>query len=107
MNQENITVQEELVRTREQIAKLEKALEVRPDYGLGKGDPAIVRWELNQALLQQSREQAASLEQALSRLEQGTYGICARCGGPIHPDRLAVLPDVRLCIDCAREKQVV
>lgn len=107
MDQENITVQEELARTRDQIARLEEALAVRPDYGLGQGDPAIVRWELNSALLQQSRERAANLEQALSRLEQGTYGICARCGGPIHPDRLTVLPDVRLCIDCARENQAV
>jgi RNA polymerase-binding transcription factor DksA len=107
MIHENITVQEELARTREQIARLEKALEARPDYGLGQGDPAIVRWELNQALLQQSRERVANLEQALSRLEQGTYGTCARCGGPIHPDRLAVLPDVHLCIDCARENKAV
>jgi RNA polymerase-binding transcription factor DksA len=107
MNQDNITVQEEFSRTREQILKLEKALEVKPDYGLGQGDPAIVRRELNQALLQQCRERASNLEQALSRLAQGTYGICARCGGPIHPDRLAVLPDVRMCIDCAREKQAV
>jgi hypothetical protein len=38
---------------RKKMAKLEKALEVRPDYGLGEGDPAIVRWELDQALLQQ------------------------------------------------------
>jgi len=102
-----MTVQEELARTREQIARLEKALEARPDYGLGQGDPAIVRWELNQALLQQSRERVANLEQALSRLEQGTYGTCARCGGPIHPDRLAVLPDVQLCIDCARDNKAV
>ena len=107
MNQESITVQEELDRTREQMAKLEKALEVRPDYGLGEGDPAIVRWELDQALLQQCRERVTNLEQALSRLERGTYGICARCGSSIHPDRLAVLPDVRLCVDCAREKTVI
>jgi RNA polymerase-binding transcription factor DksA len=95
-------VQAELTRTREHIARLEKELEDKPDYGLGEGDPAIVRWELNQALLQQSRERVASLEQALSRLEQGIYGVCERCSSPIHPDRLAVLPDVRLCIRCAR-----
>jgi hypothetical protein len=38
----------------------------------------------------------------LSRLSQGTYGICAQCGRPIHPDRLAILPDTRLCIHCAQ-----
>jgi RNA polymerase-binding transcription factor DksA len=82
---------------------LEKSLEEKPDYGLGEGDPAIVRWELNRALLQQGRERAANLEQALSRLDQGTYGACERCGDAIHPDRLAVLPHVRLCIRCARD----
>jgi RNA polymerase-binding transcription factor DksA len=103
MEKEIKTVRDELVRTREHISRLEKALEDKPDYGLGKGDPAIVRWELNQALLEQSRERAANLEQAMSRLERGTYGVCERCGGPIHPDRLTVLPDVRLCINCARD----
>ncbi|MFL7792285.1 MAG: TraR/DksA C4-type zinc finger protein [Anaerolineae bacterium] len=36
-------------------------------------------------------------------MDKGTYGICERCGKPIHPDRLAVLPETRLCIECARE----
>ena len=103
MEKELETIRDELVRTRGNIARLEKALEHKPDYGLGRGDPAIVRWELNQALLEQSRDRVAKLEQAMSRLEQGTYGVCERCNGPIHPDRLTVLPDVRLCIDCARD----
>ena len=102
MDREAQTIQKELARTREHIATLEKSLEERPDYGLREGDPAIVHWELNQALLQRGRERAASLERALSRLSQGTYGVCEQCGGSIHPDRLTVLPDVRLCIRCAR-----
>jgi DnaK suppressor protein len=61
-----------------------------------------VRWELNRALLEQSRERATSLEEALARASQGTYGICEQCGNPIHPDRLAVLPGVRVCIRCAQ-----
>jgi RNA polymerase-binding transcription factor DksA len=87
---------------REHISRLEKSLEDRPDYGLGKGDPAIVRWELNHALLQQKRERATSLEGALSRLEKGTYGVCEQCGSTIHPDRIAILPDARVCVRCAR-----
>jgi len=79
-------LRQELVKTRERIARLEKELEVQPDYGLGEGDPGIVRWELN-----------------LVRLNAGQYGICERCGNPIHPERLAILPDARLCIDCARQ----
>ncbi|MBN1640549.1 MAG: TraR/DksA C4-type zinc finger protein [Anaerolineae bacterium] len=100
-----MTIQDELTKIKEQIAKLEQSLEDKPDYGLGQGDPAIVRWEMNHALLEQSRERAASLEQALSRINKGTYGICERCGQPIHPDRLAVLPGVTTCIRCARGEQ--
>ncbi|MBI3997943.1 MAG: TraR/DksA C4-type zinc finger protein [Armatimonadetes bacterium] len=46
------------------------------------------------------------VEEALGRIEEGTYGICEICGQPIHPDRLRALPYARLCINCkAREEQ--
>ena len=104
MTKEIQVLKEELAKTKEQIAKLQAALQEKPDYGMGKGDPAIVRWELDQAILAQSKERAMSLEQALTRLQQGTYGTCEQCGQSIHPDRLAVLPETKLCIDCARSK---
>jgi RNA polymerase-binding protein DksA len=48
------------------------------------------------------------VEEALGRLEEGTYGICEVCGQPIHPDRLRALPYARLCINCkAREEQAI
>lgn len=97
-----ITLQRELDELHAQIAGLEKALEEKPDYGLGQGDPAVTRWELDRAMLRRLRGRAAELERALARLNQGTYGICVKCGKPIHPDRLAVLPDTRVCIDCAQ-----
>jgi DnaK suppressor protein len=95
-------LQRELKEVRDQIVALERTLEEKPDYGLGQGAPAVTRWELDHALLERLRERAASLEQALSGVSEGTYGICERCGGTIHPDRLAVLPDTRICVNCAR-----
>jgi DnaK suppressor protein len=50
----------------------------------------------------QLREKAEILERAMAGAMDGGYGICERCGNPIHPDRLAVLPDTRICIACAR-----
>jgi RNA polymerase-binding transcription factor DksA len=97
-------LQKELAKTRKQITKLQASLQEKPDYGMGKGDPAIVRWELDQAILEQSKERETSLVQALTKLQQGTYGTCERCGQSIHQDRLAVLPETKLCIDCARSK---
>jgi DnaK suppressor protein len=42
------------------------------------------------------------LERALAKLEEGSYGRCDSCGGPIAPRRLAAAPESVLCIDCAR-----
>ena len=42
------------------------------------------------------------LQRALAKLEEGSYGRCDRCGGPIAPARLDAAPESVLCIDCAR-----
>jgi RNA polymerase-binding transcription factor DksA len=92
----------ELGELRSQIAALELALKEKPDHGMGKGDPSITRWELDQAMLGELRWRAEGLEWQLSRISEGTYGICERCGNRIDPGRLAVLPDTNMCIECAR-----
>ena len=102
MQEQARTLQQELDRLQDQIAKLKLALKEKPDYGLGQGDPTTTRWEINLALLEQSKERAAELEQALFRADRREYGICQECGEPIHPDRLAVLPGTKVCIRCAR-----
>ena len=95
-------IENELDKLRAQIASLENALEDKPDYGLGKGAPSVTRWELDRVLLQQLRGRVASLERALSSITGHKYGICEQCRRSIHPDRMAVLPDTKLCIRCAR-----
>jgi DnaK suppressor protein len=95
-------LQRELEEVQKQITALERATDAKPNYGLGEGDPAISRWEMDKALLAQLREKEATLKQAMLGTSAGGYGICERCGNPINPDRLAVLPDTRLCIKCAR-----
>src|SRR4029453_19054922 len=42
------------------------------------------------------------LRRALAKVEEGSYGRCDRCGGPIAPARLDAVPESVLCIDCAR-----
>ncbi len=41
------------------------------------------------------------VEQALTRLDEGSYGRCGSCGGPIEPARLADEPLARRCAACA------
>lgn len=44
----------------------------------------------------------SAVDRALEKLEDGTYGICDRCGGAIGKERLAVLPAVSVCVICAQ-----
>lgn len=52
--------------------------------------------------------EAASLQaiaEALRRLSEGTYGICADCGGPIGSARLAALPFAVRCLRCQETEE--
>ena len=39
---------------------------------------------------------------ALGKLDEGTYGSCDACGGPIEPDRLEAIPWATRCVSDAR-----
>ncbi len=41
------------------------------------------------------------IQAALSRMENGTYGICGECGADILEERLKAVPYAAKCIDCA------
>jgi DnaK suppressor protein len=41
------------------------------------------------------------LDRALVKLDEGTYGVCDRCGTPIPEGRLEVHPTAVLCVACA------
>jgi DnaK suppressor protein len=45
-----------------------------------------------------------AIEDALQRIERGTYGVCRDCGNAISDARLNAIPWTRVCIDC-KEKQ--
>ena len=46
-------------------------------------------------------------ERALAKLDDGTYGVCDACGGPIAPGRLRAMPDGVLCLNCAASERRV
>jgi RNA polymerase-binding transcription factor DksA len=105
MGDREATLRTELGQVQAQISSMQSALGDKPDYGLGEGDPAITRQELDRVLLEQLKERSAGIEHALSAMAEDEYGVCEECGQPIHPDRLAVLPGARSCIRCARARE--
>ena len=46
-----------------------------------------------------------AIENALRRIEGGTYGICRDCGEPIAPARLNAIPWTRVCITCKQKQR--
>jgi DnaK suppressor protein len=91
--------------TRERVAGLAKRPERGTAQGFGKriGDgttEAVGR--LTEIGVGRSLESTlARTERALEKLDEGSYGICDGCGGPIEPARLSARPDSVLCLRCA------
>ncbi|WP_067499305.1 TraR/DksA C4-type zinc finger protein [Actinoplanes sp. TFC3] len=53
------------------------------------------------ALLDAKRRLISELDEALQRLDAGTYGVCERCGNAIPGERLEARPAARTCVGCA------
>ncbi|HEV8395131.1 MAG TPA: TraR/DksA C4-type zinc finger protein [Vicinamibacterales bacterium] len=47
------------------------------------------------------RLEVAAIQSALTRLENGTYDECSKCGKPIDPRRLVALPTTTTCLRCS------
>jgi len=71
-------------------------------YSLHMADAGTDNFDREFALSLVSNEQEAlyEIEEALKRLEQSTYGLCANCEKPIRKERLQAVPFARLCVQC-------
>jgi len=61
--------------------------------------------ETNLTLLGPKRQELEAIEQALNRLENGSYGYCEVCGQPIEPRRLEIMPETPLCRNCMSHRE--
>ena len=59
----------------------------------------------NQAHLVQMNDMLTQTEQALLRLQNGSFGTCQNCGELVEDDRLVVIPYAELCLICQRQKE--
>jgi DnaK suppressor protein len=51
-------------------------------------------------LVQSLARRVGMVDRALAKIEEGSYGMCDRCGKPISPARLEARPDSVLCVEC-------
>ena len=68
---------------------------------------ADIQEELEFSLVQMKSETLNKINDAVARLEQGTYGNCFECGEEIAEKRLRALPFAVRCKDCEEAKEAV
>ncbi len=108
MHTNEIKFFEEILRDRrEQILKnitnVESELDQLQELELNdEGDFAAVSNEniVENAIGSQQDVELSEIEEALHRIEEGTYGICDMCEEPIGMQRLKVKPHAKYCIEC-------
>jgi RNA polymerase-binding transcription factor DksA len=73
---------------------------VRPVGDRGDAAAEAARREVVAALATGARQALDDAESALARMRAGRYGTCQGCSGQISLDRLYVVPQTGMCVDC-------
>ena len=61
--------------------------------------------ELSMNLVSSEQEVLYQIDDALKRIDEGTYGICQQCNKPITLTRLKAVPYASMCITCQRQQE--
>ena len=61
--------------------------------------------DLSLSLNQRDRQKLGMIEDALKRIDSGSYGMCPPCKEPIDENRLRVMPFTRYCLSCMEEEE--
>jgi RNA polymerase-binding transcription factor len=65
----------------------------------------ILDREVDDSLEENAELIVREIDEALVRIEAGTYGTCERCGQPIPEERLDAVPYAVLCVPCKRAEE--
>ncbi len=104
LQEERARLLEELEAMEEHIPEVEEqvGMDIGGSYDEDLADVASDTFEREKGLALESsvQQMLAQVEEALARIDGGTYGVCLRCGGAIDHARLRALPYAKLCIRC-------
>jgi DnaK suppressor protein len=95
----------DISRAESQIA--ERLSDAVGDAGDDQADAGAKTFEREHelAMTQNARDLLARSEQALARIDAGTYGVCESCGQPIGKARLQAFPRATLCVSCKQREE--
>src|SRR3954469_20631430 len=72
----------------------------------GESSEVDIQEDIEFALIQMKAETLTKINEALNRLDEGTYGYCSDCGGEISEKRLRALPFAVRCKECEESREV-
>ncbi len=93
----------ELNRTREELAHLRAAMYSEVDVDPEEGDVEVSERLKNVTLIAMLEKRETALQESLSAIVEGSYGICNRCKKSIGRERLEARPDAKYCVHCQEE----
>jgi DnaK suppressor protein len=104
------TAREKLLEMRRQVLReisedLKQGRDTGKEEGMDTYDLASEERdrEISFILTDRERDKLQAIQEALERVDDGTYGICEGCEAEISPGRLAALPFTRMCVNCQAE----
>ena len=80
------------------------------DFHVGPEDENVLADKMeeistNEAIVEELEKRLQNVKKALQKIEEGTYGICEKCGAEIEKERLEANPAATLCAKCAVEEK--
>ena len=84
-----------------ELARIEDQLDDEPPKDWEDRSAERQGDEVLEAMGQHDLTELRAIDAALARIEDGSYGICAKCGNDISTERLDAVPTAALCRNCA------
>lgn len=99
-----VGVIEEIQAEQEEIRLTETSSDRSPDPNTAEGGSLTIELEMELSLAKNAEDLLGKVDEALTRIEEGSYGDCSECGTPIPVARLDVLPYTKFCVECASRR---
>jgi DnaK suppressor protein len=90
---------------REEVRLTETSSDRSPDPNTAEGGSLAFEMEKELSILENTRDILSKVEESLTRIDEGTYGMCDVCGGAIPVARLDALPYTKMCVTCASARR--
>jgi len=102
-----VTITNKIISIKEHIIDLQELTKpIAPDCAIGRVSrmDAINNKAINDNALAKKKRQLDGLENALENINEPDFGKCISCGADIPMGRILLVPESRICVNCASRR---